>query len=178
MAVFFWSGGESSVETFFVTYGVYHLHLASGVAVITIGLFALAYLIFAVPSGFMARRFGRRTLVLVGCFGLGLTFLAISTQDAVWPIRILALVGGLFWALVNINGYPWITNLTRTSNVGAFTGLYLMAAGLGNFVLQPAIGFLMDHFGYPSLFVAAGGAALLAGLVLLASRPERSYVAS
>ncbi len=173
IAVFFWSGGESSVETFFVTYGVYHLHLASSVAVITIGLFALAYLIFAMPSGFLAKRFSRRGLVLVGTIGLGLAFVGIGFFTSIWPIRLLAMTAGIFWAFVNINGYPWLTTLTTSTNVGAFTGLWLLGSGLGNFVCQPAIGFLMNHWGYPSLFIAAGTLALLAAAAVWLTKSDR-----
>lgn len=176
IAVFFWSGGESSVETFFVTYGVYHLHLASSVAVITIGLFALAYLIFAVPSGFLVERITRRAVILVGTVGLSLAFLAISFFVDVWSIRILALVGGFFWAVVNINGYPWFSTLASPSDVGAFTGLWLMAAGLGNFICQPAIGFLMDRLGYTWLFYGSGFAVLLGFLAVLCTRRNRFQV--
>ncbi|NMP24849.1 MFS transporter [Sulfobacillus harzensis] len=176
-AVFFWSGGESSVETFFVTYGVYHLHLASATAVITIGLFALAYLIFAVPSGFLAARLTRRRLVLGGTVGLALAFFALSFLSSVWPIRAFALVGGFFWAFININGYPWFTTLAEPADVGAFTGLWLMAAGLGNFVCQPAIGFLMDRLGYPWLFYGAAASVLLGFLAVLFT-PRRKVLAS
>lgn len=176
IAVFFWSGGESSVETFFVTYGVYHLHLASSVAVITIGLFALTYLIFAVPSGFLAGRVARRAVILVGTLGLSLAFLAISFFVDVWSIRVLALIGGFFWAFVNINGYPWFSTLASPSDVGAFTGLWLMAAGLGNFICQPAIGFLMDRLGYTWLFYGSGFAVLLGFLAVLFTRRGRSSV--
>lgn len=170
IAVFLWSGGESSIETFFVTYGVYHLKLASGVAVITIGLFALSYLVFAVPSGFLSQRFSRRVLGLVGTCGLALTFFAIGLTAEVTTIRLLALVGGVFWAFVNINGYPWFTSLAAATDVGAFTGLWLMAAGLGNFALQPIMGFLMDRIGYPSLFWGAGASVLLGFFALLQTR--------
>lgn len=173
IAVFFWSGGESSVETFFVTYGVYHLHLRSATAVITIGLFALAYLIFAVPSGFLAARLTRRWLVLAGTIGLAMAFFALSFLSSVWPIRIFALLGGFFWAFVNINGYPWFTTLAEPADVGAFTGLWLMAAGLGNFACQPAIGFFMDRLGYPWLFYGAAASVAL-GVLAVTFTPSTS----
>ncbi len=170
IAVFLWSGGESAVETFFVTYGVYHLHLASGVAVVTIGLFALAYLVFAIPSGFLAQRFSRRFLILAGSAGLGLAFLAIGLTRDITIIRLLSLAGGIFWAFLNINAYPWFTSFAAASDVGAFTGVWLMAAGLGNFALQPVIGFLMDHLGYASLFWGAGAFVFLGFLALMQTR--------
>lgn len=174
IAVFLWSGGESSVETFFVTYGVYHLKLPSGVAVVTIGLFALAYLVFAIPSGFLAQRFSRRSLALVGSVGLALAFVSIGLVRDLTTIRLLALTGGVFWAFVNINGYPWFTSLASPTDVGAFTGLWLMAAGLGNFALQPVMGFMMDRMGYPSLFWGAGAAVLLGFFALLQTRKRGS----
>lgn len=176
LAVFFWSGGESSVETFFVTYGVYRLHLASSVAVITIGLFALAYLLFAVPSGFLSARIARRTLVMEGTVGLALSFLVLGFLTHIWPIRVFALIAGGFWAFVNINGYPWFTTLANPADVGAYTGLWLMAAGLGNFLCQPAIGFLMDHLGYNWLFYGAGIAVSIGFIALLLTKRELSPV--
>jgi sugar phosphate permease len=104
---------------------------------------------------------------------LGLAFIAIGFFTSIWPIRLLAMTAGIFWAFVNINGYPWLTTLTSPTNIGAFTGLWLLSSGLGNFVCQPAIGFLMDHWGYPSLFVAAGIAALIASLAIWRTQSDR-----
>ncbi len=170
VGAFFWTGGESSIESFFVTYGVYHLHIASGIAVITIGLFALTYLIFAVPSGFLTKRVSQRRLILMGTAGMALSFASMAFFDSIWPIRILALAGGLFWALVQVNGYPWFTTLAGPAGVGAFTGLWLMSGGLGDLFWQPAIGFLMDHFSYPWLFYGAGGAIGLGCVAILQTR--------
>ncbi len=161
LAIFFWTAGESSVDAFFVTYGVYHLHVSSATAVITIGIFAVAYLLGAYPSGLVAGRIGRRLTLQTGALVLGLAFLAIPFLPSLFALRLAAFVGGLGWALVNINGYPWVTDLTKTK-MGAYTGLYILATGLATVAAEPLIGLAMDHLGYQMLFYISGAACLVA----------------
>ena len=173
LAIFFWTAGESSVDAFFVTYGVYHLHISSGTAVITIGIFAVAYLLGAYPSGVVAGRIGRRLTLQTGALVLGLAFLAIPFLPSLFALRLAAFVGGLGWALVNINGYPWVTDLTKTK-MGAYTGLYILATGLATVAAQPLIGLAMDHLGYQMLFYVSGAACLVAlGLLTGTGRQAR-----
>ena len=173
LAIFFWTAGESSVDAFFVTYGVYHLHISSGTAVITIGIFAVAYLLGAYPSGVVAGRIGRRLTLQTGALVLGLAFLAIPFLPSLFALRLAAFVGGLGWALVNINGYPWVTDLTKTK-MGAYTGLYILATGLATVAAQPLIGLAMDHLGYQMLFYVLGAACLVAlGLLTGTGRQAR-----
>lgn len=170
LAIFFWTAGESSVDTFFVTYGVYHLHISSHNAVLTIGIFAVSYLIFAYPSGALAVRFGRRGVLRLGALVIGLSFLLIPLMGGLMAIRAVAFAAGLGWALLNINGYPWVTDLTR-SKIGAYTGLYILSTGLATVAAQPLIGVLMDRIGYAALFWAAGPACLIAWVLLSLTRP-------
>ena len=175
-AIFAWTAGESSVDTYFTTYGVYHLHLSSHDAVITIGIFAVAYLLFAYPSGLLSGRFGRRRTLQGGALVLGVAFLLIPLLHALLALRVAAFVGGLGWALVNINGYPWVTELTRTK-MGAYTGLYILATGLATVAAQPLIGAAMDHLGYQALFYIAGPACLIALLLLSGTRATQASLA-
>jgi MFS family permease len=176
LAIFFWTAGESSVDTFFVTYGVYHLHLTSGTAVITIGIFAVAYLLGAYPSGILSGKIGRRLTLQIGALVLGIAFLAIPFLPSLLLLRAVAFVGGLGWALVNINGYPWVTDLTKTK-MGAYTGLYILSTGLATVAAQPLIGLAMDHLGYQMLFYLAGPACLVALLLLFGTRAPQARAA-
>jgi maltose/moltooligosaccharide transporter len=163
-----WTGAETSVESLFVTYAVYQRHLSSGAAIISIGIFALAYLVGAVPAGIAGQRLGRLPAVVTGLVIVGAAFAAIAFAPSLTELRLLAAMGGLGWALVNVNAYPWLVGLWPERDAGVATGLWLLATGVGGVAIEPAIGIAMDQLGYGALLVAAGALCALAGLVVLA----------
>lgn len=169
LALLFATLGESTVEGLFSLYSHKYLHLDTGVASVTIGVFALAYVVGALPSGFLAGRVGRKRLMVVGGLGLTVVFLAFTFVTNILDTRLLAAAGGLCWAVVEINAYPWLVDLTR-DKVGAYTGLYLLATGIGAILGQPLIGAIVDATSFPALFVSASAACLVAFLCLLLTR--------
>lgn len=173
IAIFLWSLAESSIQTFFVTYNVYYLHKPASVGTISIGIFSLAFMLFAFPAGMMASKIGRKTSVALGLAGFALVLGSFTFVHDVTAMRALIIVGGLSWALVNVNGYPWVTTLTSDAKVGAYTGLFMLCSGIGSVVGQPFIGFLMDQFGYPALFVASASTCAIALVFILTTRSNR-----
>lgn len=172
-AVFLWSIAESAVQTFFVTYTVYYLHLPTSAGTISIGLFSLAFMAFAFPAGMIATRFGRKRSIAIGLAVFAAVLLLFVGIHNLTAMRALILIGGIAWALINVNGYPWMTNLAG-NNIGAYTGLYMLASGIAGVIGQPFVGFLMDRFGYPALFAATGMACAIAFGLILFTRSETS----
>ncbi|HUM27469.1 MAG TPA: MFS transporter, partial [Anaerolineales bacterium] len=60
-AIFFWFIGFSAVETFFTLYAKNHLGLNEGDGATLLSVLPLFFVLFAIPSGFIAGRLGRRT---------------------------------------------------------------------------------------------------------------------
>lgn len=177
-AVFLWSIAESSVQTFFTTYVVYYLHLPTSAGTISIGLFSLAFMVFAFPAGMIATRMGRKRSITVGLAAFAAVLLSYTVIHNLAAMRALILVGGIAWALINVNGYPWMTNLAAGRSVGAYTGLYMLSSGIAGVVGQPFIGFLMDRFGYPALFAGTGIAVALAFVIILFARSDKPLAAA
>lgn len=171
-----WTGAETSVESLFVTYAVYQRHLASGAAIVSIGIFALTYLLGAIPAGMAGQRLGRAPAVVIGLIVVGAAFATIAAAPNLADLRLLAAAGGLGWALVNVNAYPWVIGLWPARDAGVATGLWLLATGIGGVAIEPAIGLAMDRFGYGALLVVAGGLCALAAVVVLGV-PQRVQVA-
>jgi Na+/melibiose symporter-like transporter len=65
-AIFSWFVGFSAVETFFTLYGVNVLGIRENNAAILFGISNVTFILFAIPSGFIATRFGRRRTILTG----------------------------------------------------------------------------------------------------------------
>lgn|GEM_PF-6576089 len=155
LGAFAWTGAVTSVESLFVTYAVYRLHVSSGAAVVSVGVFALAYLAAAVPAGFLGHRLGRRWTVVLGLAIAGASFGVVAGVHQLAVVRGVAAIAGVGWALANVSAYPLLVGLVGANDTGLATGLWLLATGVGGAVLEPLIGLAMDVLGYAWLLIAA-----------------------
>jgi len=157
-AIFFWFIGYSAVETFFTLYAQEYLGLNAGDGATLISVFPLFFVLFAIPSGFIAARISRRVAISMGLIVvaaiLALCYI-LPAQTLLRPIFPLPLVGiplteggprmltiagvllvfgGVGWAFVNINSLPMVVELSSTARIGTFTGLYYLFSTLSAIV--------------------------------------------
>ena len=116
--------GFNAVETFFSLYGQHILGIEPGTSSIVLTSFSLAFLVFAIPAGFVAGRLGRKRTILVGILGALAVFVPLIFIRNTLIIPIILVTGGLFWALININSYPMIVEMAPKGLTGAYTGYY------------------------------------------------------
>ena len=150
MAIFFWFIGFSAVDTFFTLYAKNHLGLPEGDGATLLSVLPLFFVLFAIPSGYVAGKIGRRLTISIGLgmITVILVLLYITPASAllmkIAPLplvgiplveggpRMLTLAGvmlifaGIAWAFVNINSLPMIVDLTSAARIGTFTGLYYL----------------------------------------------------
>jgi MFS family permease len=166
--VFFWFTGYNAVETFFTLYATNTLGMDAGDASMTLSIFSLTFLTFAVPAGFIGARIGRRKTILTGLAGLTILFLPMIFLTNAWVARICLFLGGFFWALININSLPMVVRLSGDGKVGAFVGYYYFFSFSSQIVPPILFGFIRDMVGhYKVLFLYSCIAFALAGVSLL-----------
>ncbi|MBE0451587.1 MAG: MFS transporter [Clostridia bacterium] len=158
LAIFFWFVGYQGVEATFSNYCVQFLGLEVTDASLILGFFALSFLTFAIPAGFIGTKFGKRKTILVGLIGDTLVFLSLFTIGTIFPynkiiMMLLMLIGGFFWALININSYPMVVERTTESKIGTYTGLYYFASSLAAISGPLFIGAFVDIIGFKSMFI-------------------------
>ncbi|MBK9925640.1 MAG: SLC45 family MFS transporter [Anaerolineales bacterium] len=153
-AIFFWFIGFSAVETFFTLYAKHHLGLEVGDGATLLSVLPLFFVIFAIPSGFIAGKIGRRTTISIGLITLIIMMIllyitpasALLTGIAPLPLvgiplveggtrmltlaGVLLIIGGIGWAFININSLPMIVDLTSAARIGTYTGLYYLFSTL------------------------------------------------
>lgn len=167
LSLFVWFVGYQGVLPFLTLYSVEILGLTEGVASLSAGMVAVAYAIFAVPSGIVAHRLGRRktirgallamAVVLLVVFVLGIAADALGlpplTRVAVfWGLLFLF---GVFWVSVITNSFPMLWQMAGYATMGIYTGLYYFFSQTAAIVSPPITGAVIDIFGYPALFVFA-----------------------
>ncbi|MFW6035683.1 MAG: MFS transporter [Halanaerobiales bacterium] len=153
-AIFFWFFGYSGISAFFTLYGKEFLLINEGDAAWSLMYFSIAFIIFAIPSGILASKFGRKKVIITGIIGLIITFLTLFFLRDILIIRIMLSVGGLFWACVNINSYPIIAD-SAGEKIGAFTGIYYFFSTIPAILSPIFVGFLIEYISYPMLFINA-----------------------
>lgn len=170
LAIFFWFVGYNSIETFFSSYGVNVLHIKESTAALVMGIANITFIIFAIPSGFIASRFGRRRTILAGLV-LFAALLIVAFFLPKLPVVIAALaLGGIAWSLININSLPMVVDISPSETVlGTYTGVYYIAGTLAAIVGPILNGWIVESAGYnynlifavaPAFFVLAIGCML------------------
>lgn len=124
LAIFFWFCGYNAVESFFTLYATKQLMISKGDAAMTLTLFSLSLVLFALPSGILASRIGRKRMIMIGLAGMIATFMPMLFIESIMVLRGLLVLGGLFWACVNINSLPMVVELASKERIGSFTGYY------------------------------------------------------
>lgn len=167
IAIFFWFVAYQGVEALFTLYGVKYLGIKESAAAFLLSFFSLTFLIFAIPSGFIATKIGRRKTIMTGIIGLLVVFMLITFFRNTTYIAVLLGIGGIFWSLININSYPMVVEMTSDNKIGAYTGLYYFFSSLAAITGPPLLGFIIDFVGYGSLFIISISFLLLALVTMM-----------
>lgn len=174
-AIFFWFVAYQGVETLFTLYGKNEMGLTESQASFSLTFFSLAFVLFAIPSGWLGSRFGKKRVISIGVLGLLIVFSLVPLIESLLVLRILLTVGGLFWACININSYPFVVSTGSEDSIGTRTGMYYLVSSLAAISSPPLLGKLIDSMGYSVLFYCAAGSMLLALIcVLMIRHPESS----
>lgn len=167
-AIFFWFLAFNALETFFTSYGVFYLGISESRAALLLGFFSVSFIIFSIPSGFIASRFGRKRTILTGILLLSGLFLMGYFIPSVTFITVMLILGGFAWALININSLPMVVDIAPQSRLGAYTGLYYFFSASAAIVGPIVAGWLVTLVGaYNVILLSSPVFALIAGVFML-----------
>ncbi|MCX7669156.1 MAG: SLC45 family MFS transporter [Anaerolineae bacterium] len=152
-AIFAWFVGWNAMEAFFTLYARNILGVSVGQGTQMLTAFAATLILFAIPSGLIATKIGRRPTIMIGLVGMlaGLV-IGFMVRNPLVLLGILAVMGG-FWALININSLPMVYDLARGGNIGAYTGLYYFSSSLAAITGPILAGGLVDLAGYRAIWL-------------------------
>ena len=161
-AIFFWFLGYSAIEAFFTLYSKNHLGISEADGSRLLGHLSLFFVLFAIPSGFIAGKFGRRRIISVGIvlmastiFGISLTPVSMLTSvlanlpvlEDILGISPFLMIGGIAWSLININSLPMVVDMTSIERIGTYTGLYYLFSTMSAILGPITNGLMIDLTG-------------------------------
>ena len=151
-SVFFWFMGYNAVTTSFTKYVSvrWNYDLAAASQCLMIGTVAavLSYL----PVGFLSSKFGRKRVIQAGVVVLAVAFAAAAffpTFNA--AVYVVFAMVGIAWAMINVNSYPMVVEISKSGDVGKYTGYYYTFSMAAQIVTPILSGVLLQHVGYHTL---------------------------
>ena len=172
LAIFFWFLGYTAIEAFFTLYAKNYLGLNEADGSRLLGHLSLMFVLFALISGLIGARIGRRVTISIGIilmasilFGVFITPAStLTTVVAKAPvlgtipvISLFLMAAGAAWSLININSLPMVVDMTTAARLGTYTGLYYLFSTLSAIAGPNLNGILIQLTGnnYNSIMMVA-----------------------
>jgi len=106
-------------------------------------LFMLMQFVFSPVQGALSDRFGRRTVILISSFGLGIDFIVMALAPTLWLLCIGRIVAGICAASFS-TANAYIADVIPKEKRAAAFGTLGAAFGIG-FIVGPALGGFLGH---------------------------------
>ena len=129
-----------------------------------------AAIISYIPVGIISSKLGRKKTILTGVFILGFAFAAASFMregSNIWVMNTLFALAGIGWATINVNSYPMVVEMAKSSDTGKYTGFYYTASMSAQIVTPIFSGFFLTYVGMKTLFPYAAIFVFLAFVTML-----------
>jgi len=133
-------------------------------------VWALMQFIFSPVLGALSDQYGRRRVILISCFGLGIDYIFMAVAPTLWLLFMGRIISGITGASFTAAG-AYIADVTPPEKRAAGFGMIGAAWGLG-FVLGPALGGILGGIDTRLPFWVAAGLTLLNAMYGLFVLPE------
>ena len=173
LSLFCWFLGYQGILPFIGKLSVEVFKQSMSNATLPAAMVGVAQALFAIPSGFVAHRIGRRkairgALVVIVVLFSACAFLVSSlagslglgTRFAIFLAVLFVL--GAFWITIITNSFPMLWQMATFGTIGIYTGLYYTFSQGAAISSPPVTGAIIDAFGYPGIFFFAAACMLLA----------------
>lgn len=121
-------------------------------------VFAVCQFLSAPALGALSDKYGRRGVLLVCILGSAIGYLLLGVGGALWVLFLGRIIDGITGANISVT-LAFITDVTPPGQRGKFFGMIGAIMGIG-FIVGPAIGGVLAHFGIEFPFYAAAALAL------------------
>ncbi|WP_026516075.1 MFS transporter [Butyrivibrio sp. MC2021] len=153
LSVFLWFTAYNAVTTAFSRFVVevwdLHDNAYATCLLVATGAATLSYVPIALISG----KLGRKKTILIGICIMAASFIITGLYPHFsTSINIFFALVGIGWAAINVNSYPMVVEMSKSGDIGKFTGTYYTFSMAAQVFTPIFSGFLLEHVSYKTLF--------------------------
>jgi MFS family permease len=123
-----------------------------------------------IPIGFISGAIGRKKVILGGIILMTVSYIMAATfKEYNWLMFVMLILIGIGWAAINVNSYPMVVEMSRSSDIGRYTGYYYTFSMAAQTLTPVISGALIENtsFGYKLLFPYAAVFSIAAFITML-----------
>ncbi|MBO0991783.1 MFS transporter [Bacillus sp. SD088] len=129
-------------------------------------VYSLMQLLFSPIWGRVSDRIGRKPVMLIGIFGLAISFFLMASASSLWMLFAARIIGGLLSSANMPTVTAYVADITSPEDRGKGMGVVGASVGLG-FILGPAIGGIFSESNLSTPFLLSGISSLITFLLVL-----------
>ena len=153
LSVAFWFIAYNAVTTAFSRYVEEIWGLEGGGYADCLMIATVAAIISYIPIGAISSKIGRKKTILIGITLLGSCFFAAGVYSTYhWTMVIFFGIIGFAWAAIGVNSYPMVVEMSKSGDVGKYTGYYYTFSMAAQVITPILSGALLEHVSYRTLF--------------------------
>lgn len=152
-SIFLWFTAYNAVITAFSRYATKVWKLQGGgfanALMVATGAAILSY----IPIGIISSSIGRKKTIVIGIIMMSISYSFGFLFKTYSPlINVVFAFTGIGWAAISVNSYPMVVEMSRSADVGKYTGLYYIFSMSAQIFTPILSGFLLENVSYRTLF--------------------------
>ncbi|HHY81412.1 MAG TPA: SLC45 family MFS transporter [Clostridiales bacterium] len=181
-SIFLWFTAYNAVTTAYSRYAGEVWGLKGGDFADSLMIAGAAAIVSYIPIGFIASAIGRKKTIIIGIVMMSISYFCGFLFIKYSPlINLVFAFTGIGWSAINVNSYPMVVEMSRSGDVGKYTGYYYTFSMAAQIFTPIFSGFLLEKISYRILFPYAIVFSLLSLCTMLMvrhgdSRPPRKKI--
>jgi Na+/melibiose symporter-like transporter len=170
ISVFLWFTAYNAVTTAYSRYVQNVWGKTGGAFAGSVLVGTIAAVLSYIPIGFISGAIGRKKVILGGIILMTVSYIMAATfKEYNWLMFVMLILIGIGWAAINVNSYPMVVEMSRSSDIGRYTGYYYTFSMAAQTLTPVFSGALIENtsFGYKLLFPYAAVFSIAAFITML-----------
>ncbi|MDR7869262.1 MAG: MFS transporter [Tissierellaceae bacterium] len=152
-SIFLWFTAYNAITTAFSRYATKVWGMEGGSFAGALMVATGAAIVSYVPIGFISSRLGRKKTIIMGIITMSTSyFLGYFFLEPSPIINVVFAFTGFGWAAINVNSYPMVVEMSKSGDIGKYTGLYYSFSMAAQVFTPVFSGFLLENISYRTLF--------------------------
>ncbi|MBE5777937.1 MAG: SLC45 family MFS transporter [Clostridiales bacterium] len=162
LSVTFWFMGYNAVTSAFTRYMKFYWNYELAESSLLLMVATIAAVVSYLPVGFISSKIGRKKMIQMGVILLAASFGVAGLFKSFHPAAyVVFCLVGVAWAMINVNSYPMVVEISKSGDVGKYTGYYYTFSMAAQVITPILSGYLLEHVGYYTLMPYAMGMVLI-----------------